>query len=328
MRKSKADLNIVFNLAVFLQRFHAKKPGEAKLTPLDAWMISRMNSTIKEFRACFEGYELNRAAKALRNFIVEDVSRFYMKMAKERISSGQDAEGALYALYHALLASLKMLGCFSPMLSESLYQQFFRKFEAEESLFFLKLEPADDAKINALAEKQMETVKEVVSIAMVARQKAGIKVRWPIRTLYLETKSHEAADSVNAFRGTLLALMNAKELKTVEAPPAGDLASEAFSNGTVHIEKKMDEALYEEGMVNEVKRRVQIMRKDAQLVEHDRIHLSISCEKELEAILKKHEARLLGEVNAAKVDYEPHKTMNEYEIDGRLVKLALKKMEK
>jgi isoleucyl-tRNA synthetase len=328
MKKSKADLNIVFNLVVFLQRFCHGKPDKAELLPLDSWMISRMNSTVKEFRACFEAYELNRAAKALRNFIVEDVSRFYMKIAKERISSGENAEGALYALYHSLLASLKMLGCFSPMLSEYLYQQFFRKFEKEDSLFYLKLESADDAKINVLAEKQMGTVKEVVSIAMVARQKAGIKVRWPIRTLYLETKSHEAVDAVNAFRDTLLALMNAKELKTVEAPPPGEIASEAFSNGSVHIEKKIDEELYEEGMVNEVKRRVQIMRKEAQLVEHDKIHLSISCEDELQAILKKHEKRLMEDVNAAKADYEPQKTMNEYEIDGRLVKLALKKMEK
>jgi isoleucyl-tRNA synthetase len=328
MKKSKADLNIVFNLAVFLQRFHAKKHDEAELTPLDAWMVSRVNSTIKEFRSCFESYELNRAAKALRSFIVEDVSRFYMKIAKERISSGDNADGALYALYHALLSSLKMLGCFSPMLSEYIYQQFFRKFEKEDSLFFLRLEAADDARINVLAEKRMETVKEVVSIAMVARQKAGIKVRWPIRALHIETKSHEAADAVNAFSDTLLALVNAKELKTLEAPPAGEFASEAFSNGTVHIAKKIDEELYEEGMVNEVKRRVQMMRKEAQLVERDHIHLDISCENELEGILKKHEARLMREVNAGKVEYAPQKVMSEYEIDGRLVKLALKKIEK
>jgi len=162
----------------------------------------------------------------------------------------------------------------------------------------------------------------------VARQKAGIKVRWPIRTLYLETKSHESVDAVNAFRDTLLALINAKELKSVDAQPKGELASEPFSNGTIHIEKKIDESLYEEGMVNEVKRRVQLMRKEAQLVERDKIHLSISCEDELEGILKAHEKRLMDEVNAARVEFAPQKAMNEYEIDGRLVKLALKKMEK
>ena len=328
MKKSKADLNIVFNLSVFLQNSCRKRPEQPDLTPLDAWLVSRMNSTVKEFHGCFAGYELNRAAKALRNFIVEDISRFYMKIAKERIASGEKADAALFALYHALLASLKMLGCFCPMLSEHLYQQFFRKFEKEESLFFLKLEHAEDAKINALAEKQMETVKEVVSIAMVARQKAGIKVRWPIRTLYIETKSHETGDAVNAFRDTLLALMNTKEVRIVEAQPAGEIASEAFSNGTVHIEKKIDEELYEEGMVNEVKRRVQIMRKEAQLVEHDRIHIYVECENELGGILRKHGKRLMEEVNAGHVEFAPQKAMNEYEIDGRLVKLALKKMEK
>ncbi len=328
MKKSKADLNIAFNLALFLQKACVRKLDQAELTPLDSWMMSRMHSAVKEFRECFESYDLNRAAKAVRGFVVEDVSRFYMKIAKERISSGDNAEGALYTLYNVLLSSLKMLGCFCPLLSEHLYQQVFRKFEAEESLFLLRLERADEGRIDALAEKRMETVKEVLSIAMVARQKAGIKVRWPIRTLYLETKSHEAADAVNAYKDTLLALINAKELKTVEAPPAGEIASEAFSNGTVHIEKKIDEALYEEGMVNEVKRRLQIMRKEAQLVEHDRIRISISCENELEGILKKHEARLKGAVNASAVEFAAEKAMNEYEIDGRLVKLALKKMEK
>ena len=326
MKKCKSDLNIVFNLVVFLERFYKKKITEpAALTPLDIWMISRLNSTIKIFRSSFESYELNRAAKSLRSFIVDDVSRFYMKIAKERISGGDHAEGALFTLYTVLLSSLKMLGCFSPLLSEQLYQQFFKKYEKEESLFFLQFTPEEDGKINVLAEKQMEIVKEVVSIAMVARQKAEIKVRWPIRTLYIETKSREVVDAVTAFSDTLLSLVNAKELKAVETAPTSELSSENFSNGTIHIEKKIDEALYEEGMINEVKRRIQIMRKEAELVEQDRIELNISCEKELEGIIKSNEKRLIEEVNAASIDYSVEKKMNEYEIDGRLVKIAIKK---
>ncbi|VVC03976.1 Isoleucine--tRNA ligase [Candidatus Bilamarchaeum dharawalense] len=326
MKKATSDLNIVLNMIVFLERFYPKKKiAKAELTKLDEWMISRLNSTIKEFRSSFECYELNRASKTLRSFIVDDISRFYMKIAKDRISNEENAEGALWTLYHVMLESLKMLGCFSPMISEHLYQTFYKKFENEESLYLLTLSAEDTGKINPLYEKQMETVKEIISNALLARQTAAIKVRWPIGTLYIETKSHEVNDTVTAFGDIISSLINVKELKAVESKPTGDLASQDFSKGTVHIDKKLDEALYEEGLLNEVKRRVQMMRKEAKLVESDKITLTVDTDKEIEAIVKKYKKEISEAVNASAVEYKVEAKMNEYTIDGRLVKLAIKK---
>jgi isoleucyl-tRNA synthetase len=327
MKKATSDLNIVFNMVVFLERFYpSSKVEEADLEPIDKWMMSRLNSTIKAFRGFFESYELNRASKALRYFIVEDLSRFYMKIAKDRISKDDKAGGALWTIYNVMLASIRMLACLSPMLSEHLYQRFFRKHEDEESLFLLPLPETNDNEIDNLVEKQMETVKEAVSTALLVRQSADIKVRWPIRTLYVETKSHEATDAVNAFQDIVLSLVNAKELKTLEEKPHGEIESQEFTKGTIHIDKKIDEELYEEGMLNEIKRRVQMMRKEAKLVEQDRIKLSIDTESEIEGILKKQEKDLLNQVNAEKLSYSVEKEMKEYKIDGRLVKISLKKI--
>ncbi len=326
MKKATSDLNIALNMVVFLERFYPKeKIQQAELTRIDEWILSRMNTTLKEFRSSFESYELNRASKALRSFLVDDVSRFYMKIAKDRIQGGENAEGALWTIYTVMLAVLKMMGCLSPMLSEHLYQRFFRRYEGPESLFLTELPQEDGGRINSLHEKQMEIVKEVVSAALLARQAAGIKVRWPVRTLYVETKSHEVTDSVGSFSETVLSLMNAKEVKVVESKPQGDMASSAFAMGSVHIDKKMDEALYEEGLLNEVKRRAQMMRKEAGLIESDRIELSIAVEKEFEGILKKRQKELAEAVNAEKVAFAPQKEMNEYTIDGRLVKISLRK---
>ncbi len=326
LKKATSELNIAFNMVVFLERFYPeKKIAGAEPAKLDEWMVSRLNSTKREFRSSFEAYELNRAAKALRSFIVDDLSRFYMKIAKDRISSGDNAEGAQQTIYAVMLESLKMLGCFSPMLSEHLYQRFFRKHEGAESLFLLPLEPEESGRINALHEKQVETVKELVSIALQARQKASLKVRWPVRTLYIETKSHEVSDAVGEFAPTILGLVNAKEVKTVDAAPSGEMASEPFSKGTVHIDRRMDEALFEEGVLNEVKRRVQMMRKEAGLVESDAIKLSVSTEKELESVIRRHEEALKSAVNAGSVAYAPEREMKEHTVDGRLVKLAIRK---
>lgn len=327
MKKASSDLNIISNMVTFLERFYPQRKIEkVELEPLDKWMISRLNSTLKTFRESFDSYELNKGVKALRNLIVEDISRFYMKIAKDRIANGQNADAALWVVYHSMLSSLKMLGCVSPMIAEHLYQSFYKKFEKEESVHLLPLQAEDEGEINVLYEKQVEIVKDVVSTAMLARQGAGIKVRWPIRTLYIETKSHEVIDAVNAFKDTLLSLTNTKELKTVEEKPHGEMTSQEFEKGIVHIDRKIDEELYEEGMLNEIKRRIQMLRKEANLVEADKIKLTINTEKETEAILRKHEKKLSDGVNAASVHYTPATKPKEYKIDGRLVKISLKKV--
>ncbi len=326
LKKCNSDLNIASNLVIFLERFYPKKRiEETKLTKLDEWMLSRLNSTLKEYRSAFESLQIHRAAKVLRTFLVEDVSRFYMKLAKDRISNQQDDQGALYVLYHVMLGCLRMLGCISPMISEHLYQMFFRKYEGEESVFLLGLLAEDDNRINSLSENQVEIIREVASVAMVARQTAGVKLRWPVRTLYVETSSHEVTDALNSFSDALLSLLNAKEVKVISEGAPPDVASAPFSNGSIHILKKIDEELYEEGMLNEIKRRIQMMRKQANLVEQDHILLSISSEAEIEGILKKQEKKLVAEVNASQVSYGPAATMEEYTIDGRLVRIAITK---
>ncbi|MBD3210863.1 isoleucine--tRNA ligase [Candidatus Micrarchaeota archaeon] len=327
LKKARSDLNIVYNMVSFLERFYtSSKIQEADLSATDKWMISRLNSTIKAFREHFDSYELNRASKAIRKLIVDDLSRFYMKIAKDRISRQDNAAGALWTIYRVVLLSLRMLGVLSPMLGEHLYQKFFRKYEEPESLFLMPIPDADESAVDALSEKHMETVAEVVSTAMLARQEAGIKVRWPIRTLYVETKSHEAADALKAFEPILLSLVNVKGLEAVAEKPHGELAGQEFSKGMVYVDKRLDEELYEEGMLNEIKRRVQMMRKESNLVEKDQVKLTVNAEKEIEGILKEKEDELKTQVNAASLKYEVSKKMREFKIDGRLVKLSIEKV--
>jgi hypothetical protein len=141
----------------------------------------------------------------------------------------------------------------------------------------------------------------------------------------VETKSHEVIDAVNAFKNVIATLMNVKEVVTVETEPDGEIASQMFSNGIVHINKKIDEELYEEGILNEIKRRIQVMRKEMGLVESDKIEVSISSEKAIESILEKQKKKLAQDVNAAKLHFAQETEMKEFEIDGRIVRIAAKK---
>jgi hypothetical protein len=144
----------------------------------------------------------------------------------------------------------------------------------------------------------------------------------------VETKSHEVSDATSSFADVIESLINVKEIKLAAEAPKGEIVSQSFTNGGVHIDKKIDEALYEEGLLNEVKRRVQMLRKEAKLVESDTIVIFLSSEAEFEGILKKHTKELSESVNASHVKFAVDGKMVEYTIDGRLVKVAIKKEEK
>ncbi len=324
MKKCSSDLNIIFNLTVFLERFYPKKKiEEAELEATDKWIISRMNNVIKEYRKAFENTEPNKGIKALRNFITEDFSRFYMKIAKDRIAKKENEKAALYTIYNVLLNSLVMLAPVSPFLAEYLYGRFF-KHEKEESVHLVEMIREHEDRIDNVAEKYMEIVREITSSALLARQSAGIKTRWPIKTLYIESKSHEVIDAVKNFEGVLKMLLNSKGVDIVEEEPKGNFSSEEFPNGMVHIDKKIDEELYEEGMINEVKRRIQNLRKTENLVEKDAITVYVSGESEIEEIIRKNEKILAKGVNAKSLEFKEVSKMKEDVIDGRHVKLSIK----
>lgn len=325
MKKCSSDLNIVLNLTVFLERFYPKKKIDSEEPDkVDKWIISRMNNAIKEYRKAFDSTEPNKGIKALRNFITEDFSRFYMKIAKDRIVKKEKDKAALQTIYTVLVNSLVMLAPVSPFLSEYLYRRFFMKYEKKESLHLFHMVSGREDLIDNISEKHMEIVRDITSSALLARQSAGIKTRWPIRTLYIESKSHETIDAVKNFEGVLKMLLNSKGIDVVEEPPKGNFSSQEFQNGKVHVDKKIDEELYEEGIINEVKRRIQNLRKEENLVEKDGITVYVDTEKELEEIIRKHGDVLSKGVNAKGVEFKSVSKMKEDVIDGRHINLAIK----
>lgn len=328
LKTARSDLNILYNLITFLERFHPKKKIEKESLELeeeDRWLISRLNTTVREYRSAFDNYEINKAVKTLRNFIVNDLSRFYMKIAKNRISKGNKAKEALCSIYDSLIKSIVLLVPVAPFVSEHLYQRFFKKFEKTESVSLMSLPVDEEGKIDAISEKRMNIIQDIVSTGLLARQQTGIKTRWPVRTIHIETKSHEVIDAVASFSDVITTLMNAKEAKTSEEKPSGDISSSEFEGGKVHISKKIDEEMYEEGILNEVKRRIQNLRKVAGMVEKDKIKITLDAEKEIEGIIKKNQDKLQRMVNASAVSFATSKEMEESIIDGRQVKIKIEK---
>lgn len=327
LKEAHSDLDILMNMYIFLDRFYPNsKIVKAELYVEDKWLLSRLNSTLKQFHSAFENYEPNIGVKALRTFLVENVSRFYMKIAKDRINKGDNAEGALYTIYTSIFTSLTMFAVVSPFISEYIYQKFFKKFEEADSIALIDLPVFKESEINIALEKRIAFASAIISRALEARQRSEIKLRWPIRNVYIKSLSNEVKNAVEELSGVFKRMLNAKEVIAVEMEPEGEYESEEFEGGKVFVSKKLDQELYEEGIYNDVKRRVQQLRKELALVEKDNIFLEIDAEKEIEALIKKFEEVLSKETNAKSISYGAFKGEGkEFEIDGRRVRLSVRK---
>ncbi|MEW5996741.1 MAG: isoleucine--tRNA ligase [Candidatus Micrarchaeota archaeon] len=325
INEAHGTLDILMNLHVYLTRFHPQgKLSAAEPAVEDRWLLSRLHSALKEYNSAFQEYEMSRAVKALRAFLVEDVSKFYMKVAKERVARGE-GDAALSALYESVFSLLRALSPICPFVSEYVYQEFFREAEGEESVSLFPIPDGDAARIDLVLEKKFELARSTLPAFLELRQKSGVKLRWPLSEAYVKTSSHELAEAVDSLAPVLCRLLNVKSISAGEEDrqfPSADIPL-----GKIFIDSAMHEELYEEAMRNEVVRRIQLLRKEMNLVEKDRISVKIDAEKELEEILKRNEGKIGGATNAKELSFGPLPDKERsWEIDGREVRIKAKKI--
>ena len=326
LKDSHGVLDVLFNMFVYLTRFYPKgKIKDAQLEKEDKWLLSRLNNTRKEFNSAFEAYEVNRATKALKQFVVEDLSKFYMKMVKERIAKGEGS-GALFTIYASVLGVLKMISVISPFLPEYIYQNFYQKHEKEESISIYPLAEMREGEIDPALEKQFEYMRELVPAFLELRQEKKVKLRWPLAEAYVRSDSQEIVDSVNALSDIFVRLINVKGISA--GNKTKKFASAKFPEGKIYLNCELSEELYEEAITNEIARRIQMLRKKLTLVEKDKVSVEMDVEDEFKAIIEKNKLEIMKDTNTKALEFVPlkdGKDTKSWEIDGRVVKIKLEK---
>ena len=191
-------LNIFWNAYRFslpymiLDKFDASKAdlSGARLRPEDRWILSRVNSLAEEITRDMEQYLLHRIARAISDFILEDLSRWYIQLVRPRTWIEQDDPDKLAAdatIYEVLVTLSKLLAPFTPFLAESVYQNMVRGLDpgAPESVHMCDWPLAKKELIDKNLEERMTLVREVSEAASNARQKAGRKLRWPVSEIVI-----------------------------------------------------------------------------------------------------------------------------------------------
>ncbi|MCI0596146.1 MAG: isoleucine--tRNA ligase, partial [candidate division Zixibacteria bacterium] len=165
-----------------------KLSEKQSLSELDRWILSRLNSLVKEVTADYEAFEITNVARKMERFVVEELSNWYVRRNRKRFwRAGWDADkAAAYATLHqALVTVLKLAAPIAPFISEKLYQELAAKFKSgAESVHWAAFPACDESKIDAALERKMDDLIQLVVLGRAARNKSKIKVRQPLPELY------------------------------------------------------------------------------------------------------------------------------------------------
>ncbi len=185
---------------------------------IDRWIISRLNSVTKQIREDMAAYELTKVIRAIQNFMIDDVSNWYVRRTRERFwapKMDQNKQAVYRTLWEVLITVAKLMAPFAPFLAEEIYQNLLSKGEKKDSIHFELYPEADEALINKDLEAHMGLVIELVSLGRAARNRVQIKVRQPLASILIDQKNQEMLKPMEAL---VKEELNIKSLSYVSDP--------------------------------------------------------------------------------------------------------------
>ncbi len=228
VEEARRDLAIAWNTFVFASTYmsldgydpssHGLGEAAGSLRIEDRWMLSRINSLVKKVTENMERYHVHEAVRALRRFIVEDVSHWYIRLIRPRVwveENTGDKLAAYAVLYHALWKWLLMASAFTPFLAEKIYQDMYRPSlrDARESIHLYEWPGVDEEYIDRELEEKMDTIRDIYEAVAAARMKAGLKLRQPVRRVVVFTSDPAVAEAAESMKDLLARLANARSIE-------------------------------------------------------------------------------------------------------------------
>ncbi len=326
-------LNTYWNLAQLLKRyaeqFHydPEKKRTSYLAPEDQWILSRLQTVTEQVRNYMGKHRHDRALETLRDFILNDFSRTYVKLVRERmrLPERDPSKLAVYqTIYDVLKQTVVLTAPFVPFISEKIYQDVIRPFGGPESVHLIDFPMPAEHLHNTPLEAEFQKVMAAAEAVLAARHDAGIRLRWPVQDVVVVT---EDAEAFKTFRDAFLRYVNAKRLRLEESVPEGYVSKE-YDGGVVAVPSQLDEETLKEALAREVLRRIQQMRKKLGLVEKDRILVEIWADREVRDAIEAHEDLLRSRAGIQELAFSKEQRLDgetvEDTIEGNYVRITVR----
>ncbi|MFB6296444.1 MAG: class I tRNA ligase family protein, partial [Halobacteriales archaeon] len=192
--------------------------GDVELETEDEWLLSRLQAVKAAATDAMERFENDVAVDEILSFVVDDVSRYYVQVVRDRVWEEDDSESkrAAYAtLYRVLREVVALLAPFAPFASEEIYGHLTGDAE-HPTVHMCDWPEVEEALREPELEDRIETVRAIEEAGSNARQQAGRKLRWPVRLVVVDAEEEGVAGAVEAHEELLEDRLNAREVVVVE----------------------------------------------------------------------------------------------------------------
>ena len=306
-------LNILWNSYNFCVTYCPKAGKPAKTRKEDKWLLSKTNTLTKNVTENLEGFQFHAACRNIVDFVLNDLSRWYIKLIRDRVPPGaisSDGVAASYTVRYALERVAQLLAPFTPFISESVWLGTGNKGSVHLSSW-----PKPDQKlINKKLEEQMGQAKLIVEAINTLRQDKKIKLRWPVDSVRVHSEKGGMGPAVRELRDVICAMGNVKKAEISEKGEKGAFQDFSASLGSV---------LHEEALARELIRQVQTLRKREGLDVKQKIRLTLQADDKTRKALEKFRKDVVRGVGASRVVFGKAKEKKgELRFDSNMVGIA------
>ena len=188
---------------------------------IDRWILSELNTLIKNVDANLNDYEPTKAGRLIQDFVNDNLSNWYVRLNRKRFWGGgmtQDKLAAYQTLYVCLETVAKLIAPFSPFYADKLYMDLIAVTGRDnvESVHLAKFPECDESLIDKELETRMEMAQQITSMVLALRRKVNIKVRQPLQSVMVPVNDEAQRAHIEAVKDLIKNEVNVKELNFVD----------------------------------------------------------------------------------------------------------------
>lgn len=187
-----------------------------KRPEIDRWIISLLNTLIKETESALDDLEPTRAARAINDFVIDNLSNWYVRLNRKRFWGGSmddDKQSAYQTLYTCLLTVARLMAPIAPFYSDMLYRDL--TGNENTSVHVASYPKANESEIDKDLEARMSIAQRVTSMVLALRRKTNIKVRQPLTAIMIPAVDETQKDALLRMKDLILSEVNVKEMRIV-----------------------------------------------------------------------------------------------------------------
>ncbi len=192
----------------------------AERPEIDRWVLSELNSLLKNYVSCMEEYDVTRAARAVSDFTIDQLSNWYVRRNRRRFwksEKGKDKTAAYQTLYECLMGVTKLIAPFAPFMAEELYQNLTvsTKQERSESVHHSIMPTIEESAVNPDLERKMQRAIKIVGLVRAMRMKSNLKVRQPLKRVMIPVVSDRDKAEIQQMQDVILEEINVRAIEYV-----------------------------------------------------------------------------------------------------------------